>query len=550
MTMPLPTTPAPDAPPDAPLRPRPAALARGETAAAALALLALLLLPLATPFRILFLKPLWLDELHTWLLSRELPSATLVDRLAQGADFNPPLLYVVDSVMLRLFSGLPAQLALRLTSVIALWISLVILYRLLRERGSRLPAAVGTTAVLANSVLLGQLHEARFYAPWFALTIALAWAMDRLVAEPRSVPRWLAVVLLTAANCLIHYFGIIGIACLSVALLLRERSVSRLWRVAVAVAIGVLALVAWMPVYAQQRHVLSVATWIPAPTVRSSVVFILLFLAWVPYAVVLAAAAFVLWRVQTQRRVLPSPTSAQAALIGLAAMPFILVVFSYAVQPTLIGRYAIPAVAGMATLVGLAAALLPVTLQRLALAGLLASYVGLLGWKTHVARRFQRHAFEGLAAANRVADDPRPVISLERNSMYTAALSEASRNTRLAYLVVPTDTIRSQLRARNSENLNDFTILEQDGTVAHHRTLGFPAIITLDELRRLPSFYFLLYDRGSVPVMPGLFSGYRVCLFDPRLLLFSASPGTVQSDTTLRSPPPCAAPASDAPSGG
>lgn len=536
-------TPTPVAPPrhdpHRPSRVAPSTLGRHELAVAAIGVLSLLLLPLATPFRILFLKPLWLDELHTWLLSRRLPGAQLADQLARGADFNPPLLYVVDSLMLRLFPWLPAQVTLRLTSVIAMWIALVLLYRLLRERVERVPAAVGVTAVLANSILLGQLHEARFYAPWFALTIALAWALGRLLDAPRSRGRWLAVALLTAATCLIHYFGIIGIACLGVALLVRERSFARLLPAILAVATGMLAFVAWLPVYSAQRHVLTVATWIPAATLRSSIIFVLLFVAWVPYALVIGAAAVFAWREPARRAALPSPTSAQIALMGLVALPFILVVLSYLVQPTLMGRYALPAVAGMATIVALAASVLPPAFQRLALAGMVASYVGLLGWKTRVATRFQSWAFEGVAAVNRVADDPRPVISLERASMYTAALSAASRNTHLAYLVMPRDTILAQLRPRRSQNLIDITILEQDGTIAHNRIFGFPALVTVDEMRRLPSFYFLLYEQGSVPVMPGLFSGYRACLADPRLLLFTASPGTVQSQQSLARPRPC-----------
>src|SRR5678815_5631065 len=72
-----------------------------------------LALPFVVPsLHILVTKPLWLDELHTWLLARERPSAQLVTRLPGGADFNPPLLYVVDHVMLSLFPRASAQVVL------------------------------------------------------------------------------------------------------------------------------------------------------------------------------------------------------------------------------------------------------------------------------------------------------------------------------------------------------------------------------------------------------------------------------------------------------
>jgi hypothetical protein len=465
---------------------------RRELVIAGVLALALLAVPMLVPqLRVLLVKPLWLDELHTWLLSREAPGPQLVDRLARGADFNPPLLYVVDSAMLRLLRWLPAQVVLRLTSMLAIWISVVLLYRMARQRLAVLPSAVGATAVLAHSILLGQLHEARFYAPWFALTVALAWSMQSATEHRGSWWRLAVLALLTAATCLIHYFGIISIACLAVGYLVAVRSPRRAWPVAAAMAVGSLALAAWLPVYAAQRKVLSVATWIDAPTLRSSVLFVLLFVAWVPYAIVLTAALITyIRRSGSERPGVTPPTIAQSATIGLVGLPFILVPFSYLVQPTLIGRYALPAVAGMACIVALATALLPRRLQQLALAGMLASYIGLLGWKTSAATALRSFVFTRVAAVNAVADDPRLVISLERNAMYTAALSSANRNAHLTYLVIPADTIHAQLRVYNRKSLEDITILEQDGALAHHRTFGFPAVITLEELRRTRSFFF------------------------------------------------------------
>src|SRR5688572_11988238 len=116
--------------------------ARRELLIAAALALALLLLPLAVPaLRVLFFKPLWLDELHTWLLARDLEVPTLVRQLSEGADFNPPLLYLIDAALLRLFPGLPAQLTLRLTSVLATWGALFLVYRVARERVAVVPAA-------------------------------------------------------------------------------------------------------------------------------------------------------------------------------------------------------------------------------------------------------------------------------------------------------------------------------------------------------------------------------------------------------------------------
>ena len=125
--------------------------------------------------------------------------------------------------------------------------------------------------------------------------------------------------------------------------------------------------------------------------------------------------------------------------------------------------------------------------------------------------------------------------------MYPAALSAATRNHRLTYLVMPFDTIATELRTQPNDGLYRFVTVEQDCTIAHNRMLGFPNLISLDSLRRLDSFYFLLPSRGTTPRMPALFSGYRACLADPRLLLFTASPGTIESAATLKGVAACGA---------
>ncbi|MEO8560863.1 MAG: hypothetical protein ABI601_02235 [bacterium] len=511
---------------------------RREMAFAAVLLLGLLLIPLLLPqLRVLLMKPLWLDELHTWLLARAQPGQQLVDRLAGGADFNPPLLFAIDWAMLRLFGGLPAQVVLRLTSIFAIWAALLLLYRMARERLGVLPSAVGATAVLAHSILLGQVHEARFYAPWFALTVALALAMQSVVEHRGSWWRLLTLALLTAATCLIHYFGIISVACLALGFALKVRSPSRIWPVAAAIGVGALSLVAWLPVYEAQRHVLTVPTWIAAPTLRSSVVFVLLFLAWVPYVLVLGAAAYRLWR--TTGRTLPSPTIAQSATIGLVALPLILVPFSYLVQPTLIGRYALPAVAGMCCLVALATSVLPRRMQTIALVGMVATYSALLGWKTVAADKLTAQARGAIAGVNAVARDPRPVLSLDRNVLYMTALSKANHNPRLAYLVMPVDTIYEYLKSRHNKTLNDITIIEQDVALAHHRTLGFPAVLTLGAMRLTDSFFLLIGDDTRGSALPAVFSGFRSCRVNARVLLFESSPGTPTDGTSIRRSPQC-----------
>jgi hypothetical protein len=508
-------------------------LARRELWIAAVAVLSVLLVPLLVPaLRPLITRPLWLDELHTWLLSRELPSSRLVSQLERGADFNPPLLYVVDSLLLYLLPASKTQIVLRLTSLLAVAGTMLLLYRIHRGRFGVVASAAGALAPLANFTVVWQLFEARFYSPWLLLTVAVAWALEQVVEHPRSRVRFAALVLLAAATCLVHYFGIISLGCLALGVVVKLRQPSRLWRPLLGLVLGMLALVAWMPVYAAQAQVVSVHTWVPAPTLRTLYDFLRETLAYPPYLIVVAVAiGFAVLR-RAPRRPPITPSVAQAALLGLLAMPIVLVVFSVLLQPVHIPRYAFPALAGASVLVALATSRLPRPLAMLVLVALLANYGKHEVKRARMARAFSLNVTSAVRDVNGVAGDPRPVVSLDRFSLYPTALSAANRNARLAFLVIPRDTIRAYYQGPMAKQNADFDMVERDGSVAHNAVLGFPALISLEALRAQPSFYMLLPDSGVKPPFPLLFRDRHVCLASSRLLFFGAARGA-SADTLI-----------------
>src|SRR5688572_19003836 len=461
---------------------------------------ALLTIPLIVPaLRVMYLKPLWLDELHTWLLSRHLPGPQLIEQLRRGADFNPPLLHVVDSLALRVFGNAPPQLVLRLTSLASIWIALVLLYRICRERLSVSASAIGVMALLTHATLVSQSRDARFYAPWLALAAAAAWSMQRTIERPTSALRLAQLALVSVALCLVHYFGVISLACLAAGVLIGVRPLSRLVPTLAALAAGPLALASWLPVYAAQRQVLSVSTWIAAPTRGAALDFVVGFLAWQPVApVMIAAAAWTLFRAREGWPELPRPSAAQYGLLGLVAMPFVIVAFSFLVQPALMPRYALPALLGVAVVISVGANLLPARVQPLVLLLLLAGHGALLRRQLGGDRRFDREVRASVSALGAMTGDGRPVVSMERHAFYPAALSSANRNGHVAFLVLPTPAIDEHVRGIPGATSN-FTIVERDAAAAHHRIFGFPRLITLDEMRRLPSFYLLLEDDSGVP---------------------------------------------------
>jgi hypothetical protein len=127
-------------------------------------------------------------------------------------------------------------------------------------------------------------------------------------------------------------------------------------------------------------------------------------------------------------------------------------------------------------------------------------------------------------AANAIASDPRPVITTDRNMLYPVALSAANRNSRLSFLIVPSDTIRRELEARGGGASTDLFIVDRDGATAHRQLFGFPALMPLDSLRRLESF-FALGNEPDKPQFPFMYGGHVVCRVRPYLFLVSNSKG-------------------------
>ena len=495
---------------------------RAELAAVALAIAALLALPFVVPsLRVLLLRPLWLDELHTWLLARELPGPALVDRLARGADFNPPLLYLIDAAMLRLLPAVPPQMTLRITSVLAVGGAALLLYVASRNRVGAVAAAVASLGFLSHPVLLGQLHEARFYAVWLLLAVGVAVAMQQLVERPDSASRFARLALLSALTCLIHYFGVISLGCLAAGALLQRTSREKATRLLAAMGVGVLALVAWLPVYARQRHVLSVPTWVEPVTLDQFTFFVKAYYAWLPVAFVLVAVA-----VQGMLRGRRSPdegvslSTAQAALLGLMALPPVLVGFSLVVQPALVDRYALPAVAGIACVVAIAIARLPFRVQQLLLVGAFLLHARALRERAGSAATFAAGVRGRVRAVNAVANDPRPVVASERNTLYPVALSAANRNPRLSYISIPNDSMRRYFSAPGERPTADRFIVEHDAAIAHREIFGFPRLLALDSLRRLESYFVLGYQPDR-PQLAFLYEGRALCRVRPYLFLVS-----------------------------
>ena len=166
--------------------------------------------------------------------------------------------------------------------------------------------------------------------------------------------RLVALGMTSLLLCTIHYFGIVTfLIILALTWYWQGGWKSHSWATLAVIAIGPVATaVAVVFLLPFQHAATTVSTWVPDPTVAEVVDFgTTLFL-----PLHLGALAIIAWpsRLTTKAEsIADRPMTARIApslvsLSGLALLVPVLVLFSYLVQPVLISRYGLPAVAALA----------------------------------------------------------------------------------------------------------------------------------------------------------------------------------------------------------
>lgn len=305
----------------------------------------------------LLLRPFWMDEVHSWLLISDPDVNHALNALRRGADYNPPVYYLVarafHSVVpltehnLRVLSGL-------LTIGTSIGLALVFARRMTWL------AAVGSSLLICSqSLVILQSTEARFYALWLCL---LTWFCLLLTSHDgkQKVVRIVLLSVLAASIAGTHYFGIIsvGLACVAFAAANRFRSQS-IVRAIIPFGAAVVAVACCLPLLRGQKAALTAATWVKPATLESAVGYVTQFF---PALLLLVAGAVWLAGVllrpvnnenaegDTERVVdsaAPSDTFSRNSDLfvfgSMLLMPLILIAFSVVVQPATVNRYAVAA---------------------------------------------------------------------------------------------------------------------------------------------------------------------------------------------------------------
>jgi hypothetical protein len=459
-----------------------------------LAVLAAAQLQIAGAFS-LFGRHFWLDEIFTHTLVADADCGHALRALAGGVETHPPAYYL----LLRAY-GLVAgtdEVALRGFALSAMLVALLGLYATLRLAYAPFVAVAAVLAVWSHPLVLLQAFEARFYAPWLAVTAWFAFCVARAQAPHAGRLASAALALTAVLLCTIHYFGVIAFGLVVAAALLTSPLGARgCWRRLRPAWVGPLALACCLPLLPGQRAATTVATWVP-PVDRDSLLAFATGVAPLRFLPLLAAAVVALW---PTRRTSPPPwRGGPGLLLALGLMPLILTGFSLAVQPVLMERYAMPAVAAVAPLTALAGARLP----RAVLAGICAVLLALGTWYLQAqagAAVATDRRMEELAAVIRARTGDDPVAFQHTHELYPLCRYAPD----LAGRCVCLDFEPGQVGETTT-----FRLFNRDLHRRYVAYYGRPGLIAWDDYRARPRRYLVpAFDKldqadGSETLYPG-----------------------------------------------
>ena len=183
-------------------------------------------------------RPLWLDEISTFIIVRQHRVSTMWDALKRGADGLPLPFYLLQWPVANALGN--EQVSFRLLSIIGFSITVACLFLLIRKRNSSTAALVCAAIPLVTALFDTYAVEARPY------TLVLACLSFALVCYQRAPEfRWMVLMGLSLAFAqALHYYAVLGFMPFVLAEAARTLQVRRVrWSVWFALACGLVPLI-------------------------------------------------------------------------------------------------------------------------------------------------------------------------------------------------------------------------------------------------------------------------------------------------------------------
>lgn len=197
-------------------------------------------------------KPFWSDELYTYYISRLPGIDTIWSALKDGADLNPPLLYVATRVSLRAFGDGPV--AARLPEILGFLTMLLCVYRLVAVRCG---SGYGFIALLlaAISGAYAYAYEARSYGMVLGFG-ALSFVCWQSAAEGRARRITLPGLTLSLGAALAsHCYAALLVVPLGLGELVRSIRKKHVdWAVWIALLLASSMVLVYLPLLASNRN--------------------------------------------------------------------------------------------------------------------------------------------------------------------------------------------------------------------------------------------------------------------------------------------------------
>lgn len=304
-------------------------------------------------------QKMWLDELLTYYALDHSSWHEFFASYSTGLNAAPPGYFALLWVMKTL--GIPlTALSLRLFSSVCCAGAFALIWKTLRQHVGWFVASAATGTVLITSQLfLRHSGEARFYATYFLGAAWMAWNYDLMCTKEPSradlVRNSLSHALAVSAAYVAGMFS----AALLLALLIRDLG-AKVWRPKVYLSV----IAGWLPVAFCIPFILTqtgTPTWIPVPPPTT---IFHPFNAWIDpnisyfvfFGLSIITAMVGYERSRTGKITIQTPGNLPWHLVLLAcaflAVPYAVLILSWAGKPLLVDRYSLPALLGLVLLAG------------------------------------------------------------------------------------------------------------------------------------------------------------------------------------------------------
>ena len=298
-------------------------------------------------------KPLWFDELLTLNIAGLARLSEIPAALADGADVQPLLGYVLARASLGLLGESP--FAVRLPALVGFAVACWVVFRFTSQRAGAAAGAAATLFLgLTEAFTLS--YEARPYGLLLAFTALALLSWTEICQGRNRKTALLGLCLSLAAGLASHYYAVLIFVPIAAGELARTRRRRRadlaVWG---AMAAASAALAAHLPLIQAARRIYSGGFW--SPVEPSDVVGSYIYL--LARAFLPAVSVLIVWILTTKpasgtRNDGPLLFEESAALAALAALPLVAVPLALIVTKAYVYRYASPALIAGSILFGLA----------------------------------------------------------------------------------------------------------------------------------------------------------------------------------------------------